>query len=175
MPNAHLLDGSGNYQVAGDDAATSGGDIGAVLPIYPTVWVRRRAADCRALVSFAQEWRVSQVKGVKAYNAAMAHTWTRSNVSFEPGWVCASSNRRDWLFAQFDRDVSSDGKELYSKLNKLSECEPAAPGVARSCLSRGAYVDSAAPSAARAGDRAVAPPPIRRPRLPGCAPTAIES
>ena len=47
VPAAHILDGeTGEYRVTdANDAATSGGDIGAQVPIFPVVWVHfRRSA-----------------------------------------------------------------------------------------------------------------------------------
>ena len=43
VPAAHVLDGqTGEYRVTGaNDAATSGGDIGAQIPIFPVVWVSK--------------------------------------------------------------------------------------------------------------------------------------
>ena len=39
IPAALRLDATGMYVVA--DECTSGGDIGAQIPIFPVIWVRR--------------------------------------------------------------------------------------------------------------------------------------
>ena len=44
MPCALKLQNDGEYGPCGD-AETSGGDIGAQVPIYPTAWVSRFASE----------------------------------------------------------------------------------------------------------------------------------
>ena len=44
MPGALKLGADGEYQPCGD-ANTSGGDIGAQVPLYPVVWVSRFASE----------------------------------------------------------------------------------------------------------------------------------
>ena len=54
------------------------------------------------------------------------------NVQIERGWVTTSSNRREWLFTQFDGDMSKEGVLQYRKLNNLGErvTAPAMPAPA---------------------------------------------
>ena len=126
VPEALLLDeATGEYGVT--DAATSGGDIGAQVPIFPVVWVRAacsaltesRQANATDCVLMAYSW---QVKGIKDFHGGRAESIILSNVTVEKGWVTTSSARRSWLFVQFDKDMDDNGRDLYKRLNNLGEC-----------------------------------------------------
>ena len=119
---------TGEYDLT--DEATSGGDIGVQIALFPVVWVRadsvsNTVANAR---SHEQSDRMNvvvlppQLKGSKHFHGAQRATWTRSNVVLECGWVASSSNRRDWIFVQNDSgdmSMSKEGKLQYNKLNNL--------------------------------------------------------
>ena len=62
-----------------------------------------------------------QIKGINAYHGAQRETMTRANVEIETGWVASSSNRREYLFVQFDEHMDDDGRLLYKRMNNLRE------------------------------------------------------
>ena len=126
-PAAHRLDDqTGEYGPS--DVATSGGDIGVQVPIFPVVWVsvlphrmcfvpliRRSNSQhaertCRA---------AAQLKGIKNYHGGRKETIVRENVQAHCGWLTTSSNRRDWLFVQDLGDMSAQGVKFYERLNNL--------------------------------------------------------
>ena len=115
---------TGEYDVT--DAATSGGDIGVQIALFPVVWVSGQRLEHRW--SHHQSDRMNvvvvppQLKGVRQFHGAQRSTWTRSNVQLECGWVASSSNRREWIFVQNDTGdvcMSKEGKQQYSRLNNL--------------------------------------------------------
>lgn len=61
----------------------------------------------------------AQIKGKDLYHGGRPDTMTRENVVAEFGWVATSSKRRQWLFVQDNADMSSEGKELYERLDNL--------------------------------------------------------
>tara|TARA_B110000046_G_scaffold181061_1_gene212637 strand:- start:596 stop:1039 length:444 start_codon:yes stop_codon:yes gene_type:complete len=123
VPAAHIHDDrTGEYRVVNEaDAATSGGDIGAQVPIFPVVWVSDR--DDRALSHTpffqAADVPLPQVKGTDKYHGGRRDTMVRENVLVQHGWVTSSGNRREYLFAQLNEDMSREGVENYEKLNNL--------------------------------------------------------
>ena len=56
------------------------------------------------------------------WHGSKSSTFTLENVTIEKGWVTTSSKRREWLFPQFDGDMSNEGVELYNRLNNLGAC-----------------------------------------------------
>ena len=107
LPAAHILDEqTGEYRVVNDkDAPTSGGDIGAQVPIFPVVWVSDRddlsLSFSRPLsANTVKPLTSAQVKGTGDYHGGQRATMTRENVTVQRGWVTSSGNRREWLFAQ---------------------------------------------------------------------------
>ena len=62
-----------------------------------------------------------QIKGVNNYHGGRTETMTRENITVEKGWVASSSNRREYLFVQFDEDMDEAGRLLYTRLNNLRE------------------------------------------------------
>ena len=55
IPPAMQRDLSGAYHTAENN--TSGGDIGAMVPIFPVIWVRHKLLECYAIAPVPQRSR----------------------------------------------------------------------------------------------------------------------
>jgi hypothetical protein len=138
VPCAHQLSSkTGEYDVT--DEVTSGGDIGAQVPIFPVVWVswHRSVSLVPPLTSASV---LPQLKGIKDYHGAKRETMTFENVTIERGWVVTSSNRREWLFVQDAADVSNEGKALYKRLSNLGTSHICCHFCRRVCCLRTAHI-----------------------------------
>lgn len=119
IPAALFFDEQVGRYVVGD-TDTSGGDIGAQVPIFPTVWVSMLLCPwCMRAPCLHRA--CAQVKGTKNFDGRLKETWTRDNVSVQKGWVVFSGNRREWLFAQLAEDVSEEAINLYGRINRLGK------------------------------------------------------
>ena len=78
-----------------------------------------------------------QVKGINDFDGRNMTALQRHQLGVETGWVATASNRREWTFVQFSKDMSPEGESLYHRLNNLGAWPCRASRDAAACATDG--------------------------------------